>query len=435
MNSYLQEYKAKLSTPDRAVEKILSGDTIVNGSCVAEPPALLGAIASRAREGNLSGLKVYSSLPMDYSARTIFAPDLSDCIQPYSWFATGSDRSRIKVGLNYYVPNYAHQLPRFCSDFLHIDDVITTVSPMDNAGYFTFGAVNDYIAVAARHSKRVIVEVNENMPRVFGDSLLHISEVSALVENNVPLLEIPTPKIRPEDEVIGKYIAEMVPDGATIELGIGGIPNAIARCLENHRDLGVHSGVFVSAMVDLIEKGVINGRKKTIHPRKNLFTIAQGNKRMYDFINNNPSMESYPVSYIENSNVIARNDNMIAINSILEIDLMGQCNSESLGGYQFSGSGGQLDFMRGAFESQGGKAILAFYATSNQGKSSKIIPRLETGTIVTTPRMDIQYLVTEYGVANLMGKSTRERALDIISLAHPQFREELLRAAEDMYII
>jgi itaconate CoA-transferase len=435
MNMYAAEYKKKLTTPEKAVKRIKNGDTLVHGSTISEPPALLEAIANRAREGSLKNIKVYSSLPMEYAAKTVLSPDLSDCIQAFSFFVTAADRARVKVGLSYYVPNYIHQIPRLCRDFMDIDVVVTTVSPMDNAGYFTFGAVNDYTSIAARNCRTLIVEVNENMPRVFGDSLLHISEVAAVVENHVPLLEMPTPEPKPEDEVIAKYIAEMVPDGATIELGLGGIPNAIAHLLEGHKDLGIHTGVFVPAMVDLIEKGVITGRRKTLHPRKHVFMVAQGTKRMYDFINDNPSMDSYPASYTEEPSVIARNNNMISINTIIEVDLTGQCNAEYMAGSQFSGTGGQLDFVRGAFNSEGGKSIQAFYSTARNGKVSRIVPRFAPGTVVTIPRMDTHYLATEYGVVNLKGKSTRDRALAVISIAHPRFRDELLREAEDMYLI
>lgn len=435
MNRFIEEYKKKLTTPEKAVEHIKSGDTIVYNSSVAEPPALLVAIAERVRTSELRDIKIYSSLPGEYAARTILAPDLADCIQNHSWFVTASDRSSVKVGMSYYVPIYVHEIPRICRDFMSIDLVVTTVSPMDKSGFFTFGVCNDYIGDAARNAKRFAVEVNENMPRVFGDSLIHISEVDAIAENHVPLLETPFPRPRPEDEIIGKTIMEMVPDGATLEFGIGGIPNALAGFLKGHKDLGIHTGVFVPAMVDLIEKGVITGNKKNLHPRKHVFMVAQGNKQMYDFLNDNPSAESYPASYVEDPQIIAQNDNMISINTIIEIDLTGQCNSEYLAGSQFSGVGGQVDFVRGAFNSKGGKSLLAFYSTGKNGQISRIVPRFGPGTVVTTSRTDVNYLVTEYGAVNLKGKSTRERALAIISLAHPSFRDELLRAAEDIYLI
>jgi len=434
MNPYASEYRQKLTTPQKAVEEINSGATIIHGMINAEPPALLAAIADRAREGDLKDIKIFSMAPQEHAAKTVLAPDLSDCIQAYSWFVSGADRPLVKVGLHYFVPNYFHQVPKIIRDFMDIDVTVTTVSPMDRAGYFSFGTVNDYTSTAARHCKTLIVEVNENMPRVFGDSLLHISEVDAIVENHVPLLGLIPAELKPEDEIIGRYISEMVPDGATIQLGTGAIPNAIAYCLMDHKDLGIHTELFCSSMVDLIEVGVITGRKKTLHPRKNVFTNAWGTERMYEFINNNPSMESYPVSYTNDPTVIAQNDNFVSINSILEVDLLGQCNAEFLAGSQFSGTGGQLDFVRGAFNSKGGKSILAFYSTAGDEESSRVVPRFKAGTAVTTPRMDTHYLATEYGIVNLKGKSTRERA-DIISIAHPKFRDDLLREAEGMYII
>ena len=435
MDGNFKEYKKKLTTPEKAVEDIEDGAIIVPGMVNAEPAALLAAIADRARQGDLKNISVYFLHPAENAAMTILAPDLCDCIQVYSWFVGLADRARVRVGLNYFVPNYFHQIPRLVKDFMQVDVTVATVSPMDKAGYFTFGTANDYTSTAARHCKKLIVEVNEHMLRIFGDSLLHISEVDAIVENNVPLFETIPQEPDAEDEIIGKCIAGMVPDGATIQLGAGNVPNAIARYLMNHKDLGIHTELFCPSMVDLIEKGVVTGRKKTLHPRKNVFTFARGTKRMYEFMDNNPTMESYPVSYVNDPVVIAKNENMISINSILEVDLLGQCNAEFMGGYQFSGTGGQLDFVRGAFDSKGGKSILAFHSTAKNGAVSRVVPRFEAGTVVTTPRMDAQYLVTEHGVVDLKGKSTRDRALDIINIAHPKFRDELLREAENMYLL
>ncbi len=430
-----REYRSKLLTPDAAIVRVKSGDTIVHGTSIAEPPALLTALAERVRQGGLSGLKIYSSLAMAYASRTVLSPDLSDCIESYSWFANDADRARHRVGLSYYVPTYLHQIPRLFSEYMDIDIVLTTVSPMDKHGYFTFGAVNDHPGAAARNCQTLIVEVNKNMPRVLGDTLLHVSEVDLIVENHVPLLEVLVPDPVPEDDAIGRCVAGMIPDGATIALGIGSIPNAIGSQLFNHRDLGIHTGTFTPVMVDLIEKGIVNGSKKNLHPRKHVFLLAQGTRRMYDFIHNNPSMESRPASYTEDPTVIASNDNMIAVSTVIEVDLTGQCNSEHLAGSQFSGTGGQVDFVRGAYNSRGGRSIQAFTATARKGTVSRIVPRLKSGTAVTIPRMDTHYLVTEYGAVNLKGKSTRDRALGIIGLAHPDFRERLLRAAEDMYLL
>ena len=430
-----REYRRRLLMPDAAIAGIKSGDTIVHGGSVAEPPALLTALAERVRQGELSNLKIYSSLPMQHASRTVLSADLSDCIESYSWFATEADRSRHKVGLSSYVPTYIHQIPRLLREHMKVDFMLTTVSPMDKFGYFTFGAVNDYTGAAARNCQTLIVEVNENMPRVLGDTLLHVSEVDVIVENHVPLLEVHAPEPGPQDDIIGRCVAGMIPDGATVALGIGGIPNAIGRHLLSHRNLGIHSGTFTPAMVELIEKGVINGSNKSLHPRKHIFVVAQGIRHMYDFIHNNPSMESHPASYTEDPAVIARNDNMIAVNTVIEVDLTGQCNAEHMAGSQFSGTGGQLDFVRGAYNSRGGRSIQAFLSTARKGSVSRIVPQLKSGTAVTVPRMDTHYLVTEYGAVNLKGKSTRDRALGIIGLAHPDFRDRLLRAAEDMYLL
>ncbi|MFA5077899.1 MAG: acetyl-CoA hydrolase/transferase C-terminal domain-containing protein [Dehalococcoidia bacterium] len=429
------EYRRKLTTPEAAVSGIQSGNTIVHGLAAAEPPALLQAIADRVRAGELDNLKVHSLLPTPTVARSLLAPDLSDCVQAYSWFVSKSTRSAVKVGLNYYVPNHFHQVPRLMRENLDIDVTVTMVSPMDKSGFFSFGTANDYTSTVARCCKRLIVEVNKNQPRVFGDSLLHISEVDAIVEHTSPLIEFKWPGPRSEDEFIGELVADLVPDGATLQLGFGGLPNVIAMKLVKHKDLGVHTEVFGPAMVELIKKGVVTGRRKNMHTGKHVFTVAEGTRQMYRFMHDNPSMESYPVSYTNNPAVIASNDNMISINSIIQVDLLGQCNAESLGGSQYSGTGGQLDYVRGAYNSRGGKSILAFYSTAKNGQVSRVVPRLGSGAVITTPRMDVHYLVTEYGVVNLKGRSTRDRALDIISIAHPDFRDSLLREAENMYLL
>ena len=227
----------------------------------------------------------------------------------------------------------------------------------------------------------------------------------------------------------------MIPEGATLQLGIGGIPNAVCHYLEGHKDLGIHTELMCPGMVHLIKKGVITGRKKTLHPLKHVFTNAIGDREMYAFMHDNPSMESYPVSYTNAPEIIAKNDRMISINSTIEVDLLGQCNSEYLGGSEFSGTGGQLDYVRGAFNSKEGKSIIAFYATAHNGEVSRVVPRFQGGTVVTTPRMDTHYLATEYGAVNLKGKSTRDRALDIISLAHPRFRDDLLKEAHILRLL
>ncbi|MBN1166817.1 MAG: acetyl-CoA hydrolase/transferase family protein [Methanospirillaceae archaeon] len=428
-------YQSLLSSPEQAVNHIKNGETIVYGMSICQPPALLKAIADHIRQYNLNNINIYTFLPREHTRDTVLSLELCDQITHHSWFTGVADRVLTRYGLSYYVPSYLHQIPRLCRDFMEIDTVVTTVSPMDKAGFFSFGTGNDYISTAARYAKKVLVEVNHNMPRVFGDSQIHISDIDGIVEYDTPLLEIAPPVEKPEDNLIGSMIAEMIPDGATIQLGIGGLPNAVTSCLTDHADLGVHTELFTEGMVDLIEAGVITGKKKNLHPQKHVFTTAAGTRRMYEFMDDNPSMESYPASYVCSPEIIARNDSMISINSVLEVDLLGQANAEYLSGSLFSGTGGQLDFVRGAFDSKGGKSILAFYSTAKKGTISKIVPRLKEGAAITTPRPDVHYLVTEYGTANLKGKDTRQRARAIIDLAHPSFRDELLWEADTMGII
>jgi itaconate CoA-transferase len=432
---YQQEYNSKLTTPAKAAELVKENMILAHGLTMAEPPELLGAIAARLKTGDLKRLRTFSILPLKHAMDTILAPELCDCVEACTGFVSGGERGLVEVGLNQYIPNHLHQVPRLLTEYLGVDVLVTMVSPMDKAGYFSFGTANDYTSIAARNAKLCLVEVNRNMPRVFGDSLLHISEVDAVVESDKPILEMPATDPKTEDEAIGKAIAELVPDGACLQLGVGGLPNAVAAYLEGHKDMGVHTEVFGPGMVHLIKKGAITGRKKNLHPRKHVFTVAQGDKDMLEFMNDNPAMASYPVSYTNKPEVIAQNEKMISINSIIEVDLLGQCNAEYLHGHQFSGTGGQLDFVRGAFDSPGGKSILAFRSTAKGGTVSRIVPSLESGAMVTTPRMDTHYLVTEHGVANLKGRSSRERALSIIELAAPQFRDDLLRNAEDMGLL
>lgn len=435
MKAYHKEYKEKLTSAEDAVKLINDGDMLVHGLTMAEPPALLQAVASRLRSGELERIRIFSILPLSYSCSTILAPDLVDCVEAYTGFVAAGTRGLVSTGLNYYVPNHLHQVPRLLEEFIGVDVCMTTVSPMDDSGYFSFGTANDFTSTAARSARVLILEVNRNMPRVFGDSLIHISRVDAIVENHTPIPDFPSGKPLPEARKIGKIISKMVPDGATLQMGIGVLPNAVAKELEQHTDLGIHTEVFGPGMVQLIKKGVITGENKTLHPRKHVFTVAQGDQEMLNFMNENPAMESYPCSYVNHPAVIAKNNSMISINSLIQVDLLGQCNAEYLAGHQYSGTGGQLDFVRGAFESKGGKSILAFYSTAKNGKISRVVDHLETGSMVTTPRMDTHFLVTEYGAVNLKGKSTRDRALDIISIAHPKFREELYSRAEEMYLI
>ena len=427
-----EEYQRKLTTPDEAVTLIPDGSSIVQPLIAGEPPAVLAAIAERARSGGFTSLTMRALLPFSATKATVLDPDLKDVIRWDSLFVGGADRAAVAEGRAGFTPNFFHQVPRLLSEFIPVDVCIATVSPMDRHGYMSLGVAVDYTLTAARVAKVLILEVNSHMPRTHGRSFVHISEATAVVENDNPLPELPTPAMRDEDEAIGKAIAEMVPNGATIQLGIGGVPNAVAQFLCDHEDLGIHSEMFTDSMVDLIEDGVANGVRKTLHPRKALFTFAAGSERMYRFLDDNPYCEAHPVSYTNSPDVIAQNNALISVNAAIEIDLSGQCCAESIGPAQFSGTGGQADFVRGAFNSPDGKSFLALYSTAKSGEVSRFVPMLTPGAVVTTSRQDVHYVVSEYGVAMLKGKSVTERAKSLIGLAHPKFRDELTEAAKKL---
>lgn len=435
MNKYQLEYNKKLTTADKALEMLENGDVIIHSMCVAEPQKLLNAYADRVRTGNLEDTSVYTMIPLQHARNSYLADDVIEKINVNSMFASGFDRDRIREGLSHFVPNEFYQVPRFASEFIDINVAMITVSPMDEHGFFTFGVSNDYITLAARKAKKLIVEVNPNMPRVFGDSILHIRDIDAIVENDSELLDFLPHKADPMSEIIGDKLAEMIPNGATIQLGVGSIPSAVAHKLVNHKNLGIHTEVFCPEMIQLIEAGAATGKYKTIHPRKHTFTFAQGNKELYDFINNNQSVESYPVSLLNDPKIIEKQHKMVSINGTLQVDLFGQCNSEYLNGSQYSATGGQLDYVRGAFNSKGGMSIIAFVSATKNNSISRVVARLDAGTVVTVPRADVHYLATEYGVANLKGKNLKERAEIMISLAHPDFRDELLYEAKQMKLI
>jgi itaconate CoA-transferase len=434
-------YQSKLTMPNQAVASIPSGSKLSMGMAMAEPPALLKALADRAEAGGIEDLKVYYFEATKIAGGTILRYELNDRIHPYCMFIAAAERALIKRGVEdggrkivNYVPNNFHQTPRLLIDEIGIDSFVCTVSSMDRHGYFSFGTGNDYSTKVARAAKRLIVEVNENMPRVHGDGAeLHVSAVDAIVENNVPLLELPIRAPAPEDAVIGRTIAGLVSDGACLQMGVGALPNIVCAALKDRNDLGIHTEALNPGLVDLIRAGVVTNRRKAIDRGKTVFTFAMGQKAMYDFLNDNPAVESAPVDYVNDPRIIAQNDNVISINATIEIDLTGACNSEHMLGHQYSASGGQLDFVRGAYASKGGKSIIAATSTAAHGKISRIVPRLEGP--VTTPRIDTHYIVTEFGSANLKGLSSTERAHALIGLAHPEFRDELLASAKKLHLV
>jgi itaconate CoA-transferase len=434
-------YQSKLTTSGQAVSTIPSGSKLSMGMAVAEPPALLKALADRAEAGQVENVRLYYFEATSIAGKTVLRYELNDRLIPYCMFISATERALIKRGVEdsgrkviNYVPNNFHQAPRLLSDEIGIDTFVCTVSPMDQHGYFSFGTGNDYSTKVARTAKRLIVEVNQNMPRVYGEGAqLHVSEVDAIVENHVPLLELPSPGPSAEDEAISRIIANMVPDGACLQMGVGALPNLVCAALKDRNDLGIHTEALCPGLVELARAGVVNNRRKAIDRGKTVFTFAMGQKAMYDYLNNNPSVESRPVDYVNDPRVIAMNDNVISINATLQIDLTGACNSEHMLGHQYSASGGQLDFVRGAYASKGGKSIIAARSTAAKGKVSRIVPQLEGP--VTTPRIDTHCVVTEFGAANLKGLSSTERARALIALAHPEFRDDLTEAAKQLHLI
>jgi itaconate CoA-transferase len=434
-------YQSKLTTPADAVARIASGATLSMGMAMNEPPALLKSLADRAAAGKVDDLKVYYFESTRIAGETILRYELSDRIHPYCMFVTEVERALIKRGeqdggrkVLTYVPSNFHQSPRLLTEHIGIDTFLVTVSPMDRHGYFTLGTGNDYSSKVARAAKHLIVEVNDQMPRVYGSlAQLHVSEVEAIVENNVPLLELPVRASGPEDVAIGMMVAEMVPDGACLQMGVGALPDLVCSYLRGRKDLGIHTEALCPGMIELIEGGVVTNRRKRLNPEKTVFTFAMGQKAMYGFLDDNPSVESHPVDYVNDPYIISQNDNVISINAALQIDLTGAVNAEHMLGHQYSATGGQLDFVRGAYASRGGKSIIACHSTAAKGRVSRIVPRLDGP--VTTPRIDTHVVATEFGWADLKGKSSTERAKALIALAHLAFRDELTAAAKEMHLL
>jgi itaconate CoA-transferase len=431
---YEAEYKSKLTTSEQAVKLIPARGTLSMGMGVSEPPAVLAALEQRILRHEIEKLRVYYSHSVA-AAGAILKYEYMDVIEPHPFFPVAAERELARKGaldgrkVVYYMPGNFSRMPRVLAD-IGIDAFIVMVAPMDKGGFFSCGTNGDYTIPTAQNAKRLIVEVNPRMPRVFGDSAVHISDVDAIVEHTSPLAQFRARTATPDDLVISKLIVEMVPDRATLQIGVGGVPNAICAALTNHKGLGVHTELMTPPLVALIQSGAVTNRYKTINKFKNVYTLALGDDAMYEFLNDNSGMELYPVNYVNNPEVIGRNDNVISINAFLQVGLDGEVNSEVAAGRQYSAPGGQLDFVRGAQRSRAGKSILTAYSTAARGTISRIVPQIEGPA--TDPRSEVEYIVTEYGAVNLRDLSTPERAEALIGLAHPNFREELERRAKEI---
>lgn len=437
---YEDLYRTKLTDAETAVSQIASGSRVALGMAMSQPPALMQALADRASAGKVDDVKLYYFQSEDNLGRTLLRYELMGRIKPFCLFLAAAERELIKLGeqdggrkVVFYIPNHFSQSIRIFAEKIPVETFLVTVSPMDRNGYFTFGTNNDYTSTVARQARQLIVEVNRHMPRVFGRSLLHVSEVDAIIEHDAPLPALASRPITAEEHVISKLVADLVPERACLQMGIGGVPSAICSALLDRQDLGIHTELLSTGLGNLIKQGVVTNRWKNRNPGKSIFTFAMGDQDFYDVLHDNPAIESYPVDYVNDPAVIAQNDHVVSVNSTIEMDLTGACNSEYLKGHQYSATGGQLDFVRGAYASRGGVSIIAFSSTVGNGKISKIVPRLAGP--VTTPRTDVQYVVTERGVANLKGLSSTERAHALIGLAHPAFQEPLTAAAKEMHLI
>ncbi len=434
MNKFQEMYQAKRKSPEEVAMYVKSGDVCACPTGLEEPTAICEAVAARAMRGELTGVVHHATLSV--KGGPFMKPELKGKYDYVSWFTGGPGRKGIQEGIHTYIPNNYSTIPGLWRDVQpRLDVFYAEVSPMDKHGYFSCPMAGAEVVAMREKASIILLDVNDQMPRVMGDCLIHISQVTALCESSRPLLVLNNPPLSDDDKKIGQMIADEVCDGATLQLGIGGIPNAVGVLLKDKKDLGLHTEMFTDSMVDLLECGAVTNMKKPIHVGKTVATLAWGSKKMYDFMDDNPAFGMYPVSYINNPAVIAQHDNFVSVNSCVEVDLFGQICSESIGTKHYSGSGGQLDFVRGANMSKGGKGFIAMLSTTKGGTISKIKPILTPGSIVTTPRNEVDFLVTENGIVRLKGQTASQRAKMIISLAAPQFREELEYEAKKMNLI
>ncbi len=422
--SCLEEYQQKLSTPAEAASAVQNGEFLVFPICAGEPILFTKALA--ARQQSLEGVTINQQ---HHVCADYFTEASAKHIKVNSWFTSGASRKAVQNGWADWVPNYFHEVPMLMTEYWPVDWVGTMVSPMDEHGYFSCSLSVAYTMAALKKADKVVVQVNQNCPRTHGDCHIHVSEVDFILESTDPLIELQPPPITETEELVGSYISELIEDGSTLQLGIGGIPNAVCRALLQKKDLGIHTEMFTDGMVDLLKSGAANNSKKTLNPGKTLATFALGTKRLYEYMNENPTIEMHPVDYTNDPYIIGQHDKMVSINATIEVDFLGQCASESMGTVHWSGTGGQADFVRGANRSKGGKSFITLPSTAKGGSISRIVPTLAQGAVVTTNKNEVDYVVSEFGVAHLRGRSAGQRAKALIEIAHPDFRDELRAAA------
>lgn len=415
-------YQKKRVAAADAVRHVRNGDMIIVPTGVGEPPSLLTALSEQRLD--FRDVKVAQILAMRKYA--YLDPETTQHVRHVALFFGGASRAGGQAGWIDFIPNYFSEIPgQIERGQIAADVVFSMASPMDDEGYFALSLGADYTMAAVARARAVLLEVNPNVPFAYGNCKVHISQVTALVESEDPVLEVGLPKIGPVQEAIGKQVAELIDDGSTLQIGYGGIPDAVVVQLAHKRDLGVHSEMLGDGILTLIECGAVNNSRKNYLPGKTIATFALGSKKLYTFMHRNPALEMHPVNFTNDPMLAGQNDNLVTINATLQIDLLGQCGSESLGYAPFSGTGGQSDFVRAANRSRGGKSFIVLPSTARNGTISRIVPTLSPGTHVSTSKNDINYVVTEYGVAQLRGKSAHQRANELIAIAHPDFRDEL----------
>jgi acyl-CoA hydrolase len=393
----------------------------------AEPETLVEALMRRAPE--LHDVEIVHMMTM--GAAPYVAPEMSGHFRHNAVFIGSNVREAINEGRADYTPIYLSEIEQlFESGAMSIDVALIEVSPPDSHGFCSFGVGVDTTLTAAKCARYVVAQVNDYMPRTYRDSFIHVSDIDAVVESSRPLCELKQPVVTEMHVAIARNVAGLIEDGAVLQTGIGGIPDAVLPFLRDRKDLGVHSELVSDGVIPLIESGVINGARKNYKPRKIIVGFVLGTRKMFEFVDNNPIFEFHPTAYTNDPGLIARNDNMVAINSALQVDLTGQVCSDSIGNQFYSGIGGQVDFLRGASRSKGGKPVIAISSTAKNDRISRIVPMLSPGAGVVTSRGLVRYVVTEYGVAYLHGKSIRERAKALIEIAHPKFRDGLYEYCE-----
>ncbi len=430
----LNIYNKKLTTADEAVKQIKSGDNIVVQPGCAVPLELVRAMVKRKNE--LENVTLYHILIV--GELPYVEPGMENHFRHKAFFIGANTRKAVHEGRAEFIPIFLSELPLlFKRNIIPVDVALLNLSPPDEHGFCSYGVDVGTIKTAAERSKIIIAQVNTEMPRSLGDSFIHINKIHHIVEYNEPIQELPQVDPNASKELlmvydtIGRRVADLIEDGATLQMGIGAIPDSVMRYVKDKKNLGIHTEMFSDGIIPLVEEGIINGEHKSLHPGKIIAGFVLGTRKVFDFIDNNPVIEFHPQEYVNDPFVIAKNKKMVAINSAIEIDLTGQVCADSIGTKIFSGIGGQIDFIRGAAHSEGGKPIIALPSTTKDGEVSRIVPQLRPGGGVVTSRGDVHYIVTEHGVAHLFGKSLKERARELIKIAHPNFRDELTKYAKE----